>query len=305
MAILHRRLIYLLGTLGCVALVIKLIPLLRFGPFAFGYDSGFYRRYLIEPFTSFPNTPVPGLDHTVFTPRIVLDIVRFVIRQPDMALYGTYFVFSLIGIVCVWYFANHYLSKKMSIYAVSLYILSGVQFAAYGNFFFKETIALPLFLFTLLFLEKKWYGWATVLGVIVVLTQQTTSIMLICIAGLGFILKVIIDRTVSIKYIFSGTVILAAYLLLHPHVAQKIASPPVGIFVTQPEYLLWSAPLILLALVGIRRFYTLAKQKPLLFAALLVPAAFAAFHLPFYNRIYVFLDLFLIIPAAFNWFNWT
>ncbi len=298
MVIHNRQLIYLLGALSGIALIIKLIPLVRFGPFAFGHDSGFYRRYLIEPIVSFPNTPVPGLDHTIFVPRIVLDIVRFLIRQPDIALYGTYLFFSIVGIFCVWYFASHYLSKKATLYAVSLYILSGIQFIAYGNFFFKETVALPLFLLTLLCLEKERYGWATILGILVVLTHQTTSIMLICIGGIGFICKVIVDRTIPIKYIFSGTAILASYLFLHPHIAQKIASPPVGIFLAQTEYLLWSIPLMLLALLGIRRFYTLAKHNPILIAALIVPFAFAALHLPFYNRIYAFMDLFLIIPAS-------
>lgn len=293
-----RRILYVVGALACSALVIKWIPLLRFGPFAFGYDSGFYRRYLIEPFLSFPNTPVPGLDHTVVIPRIILDIVRFALHQPDRVLYGTYVVFSLVGILCVWYFVRQYLSADSAAYASALYILSGIQFLAYEDFFFKEAVALPLFLFALLFLEWEWYGWATACGVLVVLTQQTTSIMLMCIAGLGFVFHVAIRRTIPITYIFSVTVIFAAYLLLHPQVAQKIASPPVGIFVTQNEYLLWSLPLIALVILGGTRFFAIAKQKPILAAALLVPFAFAAFHLPFYNRIYVFLDLFLIIPAG-------
>ncbi len=300
MAIPGRRILYVLSALGFAALLIRLIPLWRFGPFGFGYDSGFYRRYVIEPFVSFPNTPVPGLDHTVFIPRMILDVVRSVLHQPDLALYGTYVAFSLIGVWSVWYFAGQYVSENGSLYASALYVFSGIQFFAYHTFFFKEAIALPLFLFAVLFLEREWYGLATIAGVLVVLSQQTTSIILLCVAALGFIFQSILRRTISIRFIFSGTAIFATYLFLHPHVAQKIASPPVGVFVTQTEYILWSLPLLVLALFGFRRLLVLAKQKPIVAAAVLVPLVFAVFHLPFYNRIYVFLDMFLVIPAAFG-----
>ncbi len=298
MELARRQIIYSLSILGVIAFIIKLIPILRFGPFAFGHDYGFYRRYLIEPFASFPNTPVPGLDHTVFIPRIALDITRRMVGQPDVALYGTYIISVLISVVCVSYLAQQYVSKRVALYAVSLYVLSGIQFLVYDHFFFKQIVALPFFLLTIVFLEKKWYLRAATFGVFVILTHQTTSIILICIITLGFVLKIMKERAISITYIFSGTAIFTVYLLLHPHVAQKIATPPVGIFVTQTEYLLWSAPLLVLSILGISRLFSLKKQKFLLIAGLLAPLIFVVFHLPFYNRVYPFLDIFLIIPAA-------
>ncbi len=300
MAFFHRKDLVALGILGAIALVIKLIPFWSSGLFAFGHDTGFYRRYLIQPFLAFPNTPVPGLDHTIYVPRIILDIFRAIFDQPDFALFTSYLLFSLLGTLFIYLYTSHYLSKKLSLYATGLYILSTIQFLTYQNFFFKETIALPLFLVTLLFLEKKNYFQAAIFGILVILTQQTTSVILICIIALGFIIRTILLKEFSIPYIFSGTAILASYLFLHPHVAQKIASPPVGIFLTQTEYILWSLPFIVFTLLGAQHFIRSSRKYPMLLAAIVVPLFFIVFHLPFYNRIYIFTDMFLIIPAAYG-----
>lgn len=299
-SLFHRKDIQVVSVLGIIALVIKFVPFLNSGLFVFGHDTGFYRRYLAQPFVSFPNTPVPGLDHTIYLPRIILDIWRTICPQPDFALFTCYLFFSLLGTLCIYVYSSHYLSKRLTLCATGLYILSAVQFLAYQNFFFKETVALPLFLATLLFLERKNYFLATLFGVLVILTQQTTSVILICIIALGFIIRTILLKEFSIAYIFSGTAILASYLFLHPHVAQKIASPPVGIFLTQTEYILWSIPIIALTFIGLPNFFKSSKESPILLAAIAVPLAFIVFHLPFYNRIYIFTDMFLIIPAAYG-----
>src|SRR3989338_3108082 len=64
-----------------------------YGPHPFGYDTGFYRRYLLEPFISFPNAPVPGLGDDALVPRMLLDVLRFVHLSPDVILYGSYVAF--------------------------------------------------------------------------------------------------------------------------------------------------------------------------------------------------------------------
>ena len=296
---LRSNILFILGVLF-IALVIKCVPLFRFGVFAFGHDFGFYRRYVVQPLVSFPNTSVPGLDHTIFLPRIFLDIVRVILRTPDATLIIGYLMLSLVSIVSVWYFAKLYLSTKKALYAVVLYVVSGVGFVLYTSFFFKEMLALPLFLGALISFEKKRYGLAALLGVLVILTQQTTSIILICIIALGFVFRTIIERTISFKYIISGTGIFATYLFLHPHIAQKIASPPVGIFLSQSEYIVLSIPILILTVLGIRQVVITLKKQALLGASLTVVLLFVVFQLPFYNRIYAFLDLFLIIPAAFG-----
>lgn len=299
-SLVHRKDIHALSILGIIAVLIKVFPFWNSGLFAFGHDTGFYRRYIIQPFNSFPNTPVPGLDHTIYVPRIILDVWRTVFTYPDVALFTCYAFFSLLGIFCIYTYSSYYLSKRLSLYATALYVLSAVQFLTYQNFFFKETVALPLFLATLLFLEKKNYCKAAIFGVLVIVTQQTTSVILICIIALGFIIRTVLFKEFSIAYIFSGTAVLVSYLYLHPHVAQKIASPPVGIFLTQSEYIFWSMPVIILTFIGAQKFFKLNKEYPVLLATIAVPLLFIVFHLPFYNRIYIFADMFLIIPAAYG-----
>lgn len=292
------RPLYALPLISAAGLAAWLVPFARFGPFAYGYDSGLYRRYLIEPFVSFPNTAVPGLDHTVFIPRLLLDAARFAVSNPDIALYGTYFLLSAAGIASVYLFARHYLGNGGAAAASTLYALSAIQFTAHEEFFFKQAVALPLFLFALLALERKQYAFAALLGVLIVLSHQTTSVLYLAIAGTGYVLRVLYEKRISLRYALAGTAVAATYLLLHPHVGDKLASPPSGVFISGAEYLLWSLPLFALALLGARRFFSVLRKSPVLTGAVILCGAFVALHLPFYSRVYVFLDLLLVLPAA-------
>lgn len=286
--------------LCATGLIVWIVPFIRFGPFAYGYDNGLYRRYVLQPFASFPNAPVPGLDHTVFLPRLVLDAVRFVFHDPDTVLYGTYFVLGIAGLVSVYCFAKHYLGERGALAAGGLYVLSAIQFSAHEAFFFKQAVALPFLLFALLALERRNYLVATLLGILIVLTHQTTSVLYLAIAAVGFLAHTLFSKSISLSYAFSGAVVAAAYLLLHPHVAQKVASPPSAVFLPQTEYLLLSLPIIALAILGLTRFMPTLKKSPVLSGALFLSALFVIFHLPFYSRIYVFFDLFLAVPAAYG-----
>ncbi|MBI3572271.1 hypothetical protein HY091_01920, partial [Candidatus Kaiserbacteria bacterium] len=64
-----------LGLFGA-SLLLHALTFLFHGPYALGYDTGFYRRYLIQPFISFPNAPVPGLGGDALVPRVLLDTLR-------------------------------------------------------------------------------------------------------------------------------------------------------------------------------------------------------------------------------------
>jgi len=72
-------------------------PFLTYKQWAvFGFDAGFYRRYLLEPFTSIPHASVPGLDHTVLLPRVLLDIVRLTHLPTDVVLYSSYLLLAVL-----------------------------------------------------------------------------------------------------------------------------------------------------------------------------------------------------------------
>jgi len=78
-------------------LLVHLFPFLYFKQWpVLGFDTGFYRRYLIEPFTSLPHAAVPGLDHTVILPRVFLDLIRLTGLPIDVVLYGGYVLASAL-----------------------------------------------------------------------------------------------------------------------------------------------------------------------------------------------------------------
>ncbi|MEA2701791.1 MAG: hypothetical protein QOE22_500 [Candidatus Parcubacteria bacterium] len=296
----YARTAIALPILCSAGLAIWLVTFVRFGPFGYGYDSGLYRRYLLEPFVSFPNTPVPGLDHTVFLPRILLDLVHFFVRNPDVALYGTYLGLGIAGVISVYFFTKHYTGNRGAVAATLLYILSAVQFSAQQAFFFKQAAALPLFLFGVLAFETRRYALGACLGILIVLTHQTSSVLYIVLAGTGFLTRAFFTRSIPLAYAFSVTAVAAAYLLLHPHVAQKVASPPVSLFISPSEYLLWSVPLFAFVVLGVRSFLPVAKRNHVLLGSLGILLLFVILRLPFYSRVYVFLDLLLAVPAAYG-----
>lgn len=275
-----------------------LVPLFRFGIFFFGHDTGFYRRYLLQAVASFPNTAVPGLDHTVFVPRIVLDAARFFVSDPNFALIGTYLFFLAFGLGAFWYFGKRCVDEKAAYLSLALLAFSGVQFTSYSAFFFKSVVAFPFLILTLLFFDRGKYAWAIGTGLIVVLSHQTSSVVLLAFLVVAGIYKIIREKGIDLWYFLSSAVIAGGYLFLHPHVEKKIASPPVGIFISETTYILWSLPLFVLAGIGIRRLWPAIVSRPFLAAPLSVALAFVVFHLPFYPRIYPFLDLFLTIPGA-------
>jgi hypothetical protein len=99
--------------LGVFFLAVLLFPFLVYSPQPLGYDTGFYRRYLINPFVSILNIPVPGLDHTIFIPRIILDIARLLGFSPDITLYGSYIGIVLLSAVAFYYLVREYIGKTI------------------------------------------------------------------------------------------------------------------------------------------------------------------------------------------------
>lgn len=286
--------------IGAVVLYLLLctIPFIVFGQHPLGYDTGFYRRYLINPSVSFPNPPVPGVDHTIIAPRIFLDIVRFLGLSPDLSLYGSYILLCLVFVIVFYFFIKEYTNKNIALVALALLILSPVQYLGYWFMLYKNFFGLIFFFLAFIFIKKKWFWPALLCALVVPLSHQTTTILLLGILG-GYILLTLLFQK---KFLIPELIILAltffTYLYLHPHVQQKIDAPPVGIFIEKLDFLLMTLPLILLTLAGLPKFFKVLKENYLLIALGGVSIIFPLLSLPYYQRIFLFTNYWLILGAA-------
>lgn len=286
--------------IGAVILYLFLctVPFVISGQQPLGYDTGFYRRYLVNPGVSFPNPPVPGVDHTIIAPRIFLDIVRFLGLSPDLSLYGSYILLCLVFAVVFYFFVKEYTNKNIALIALALLILSPVQYIGYWFMLYKNFFGLIFFFLTFIFLKKKLFWPALLCAFIVPLSHQTTTILLLGILGGYILLTLLFHKKFLISELIILTLTFFTYLYLHPHVQQKIDAPPVGVFIEKLDFLLMTVSLILLTLAGFPKFIKVLRENLLLLALGGISIIFPLLSLPYYQRIFLFTNYWLILGAA-------
>ncbi|MBI2122014.1 MAG: hypothetical protein HYT98_02725 [Candidatus Sungbacteria bacterium] len=283
--------------LAALSLIIHLVPFLIFGPHPLGYDTGFYRRYVIQPFTSFPNTPVPGFGENALTPRIFLDIIRLFKFTPDIILYGGYLFLFIIQPVALFFFVRQRFGNRSGILAAIFLIASPVQYTAYWYMLFKSAFAIPLILITFLMLERNSHL-AVPFGILIAFSHHTTGIIFLLTLAVYLILNH--KRRALTAAVLTGTML--AFLYLHSDSLPDYLSAPVAVFMGWKEYALLSLPLFLMALWGVKGFFY-DNPRSTAVALFIVAAAFPIFFLPFYERIFIFTDIIIVVASALGFKN--
>ncbi|MEK9195542.1 MAG: hypothetical protein AAB975_04140 [Patescibacteria group bacterium] len=273
-------------------MIIHLIPFILYGNHPLGYDTGFYRRYVIQPILSFPNTPVPGLGKDALGLRMLLDVLRFIPLPSDVILYGSYIFIFAVQIIALFFLAKHYWGARIGCIAAVLFTLSPIQYTAFWYMLFKNAFALPLMLFTFLLIEKQ-SRWAIMTGTLVMISHHTTSII--------FLTSLVLCATFSKeKQKVALQIFIAAlpvFLYLHISSIYDYLAFPVAIFMPTREYITLSLPLFGLALYGIKSMIVDKKSTVFVsFAA--VSVVFPLLSLPFYERMFIFTDIAIVMAAA-------
>jgi len=277
-----------------LSFLFHLVPFFLYGAHPLGYDTGFYRRYLIEPFVSFPNAPVPGMGNDALVPRIILDALRALHVQTDFALYGSYIFFFALLPVLLFIFLRPRLGNRGAAIAGILIIFSPVQYNEYWYMLFKNAFALDLLIAVFIALEKKYLYLAFALDIALALSHKTTAIMYLAALGLLFVFwKTRRREMLTHAFLTAACLGAVAYPLLH----QVSLALPVALFIDWQTYLWFSAPLLVCIAAGWRGFRE--KNIPDTVIALgIVSIAFVLLRLPFYERIFVFSDMALVVFAA-------
>jgi hypothetical protein len=282
--------------LAAASAALHLLPFLFFGANPLGYDTGFYRRYLTQPFVSFPDTPVPGLGSDASVPRILLDFLRLLHLPTDFILYGSYLVFFTLMPVLLFAYLRPKLGARGAALAGVFLLLSSVAYEGYWYMLFKNALALDLVLIAFIAFERR-SAWALLLvSALIAFTHETTALIYMFTLGVLFVLARARRRELALCLALTASCfLLVNFSLVH----QVSVALPAAIFLDWPTYVNLSLPFIIVLAAGARGLWK--KSIPLTLLALsLASFAFPLFRLPFYERIFFFCDLALAALAAYG-----
>lgn len=280
--------------LGSVFL--HVLPFFTYGAHPLGYDTGFYRRYLTQPFFSFPNAPVPGLGGDALIPRILLDTLRAISIPTDIILYGSFIFLTALLPVLLFVYIRPVLGKRGAGIAALLLIFSAVSYNAFWYLLWKNALGLCLILITFVALERKHLYGVLLLDVLIAFSHKTSAILYVVTLILLLILSRDRWKEIFLHIAVVGTVFLLSNISV---VREVIVVRPQAVFLDWHTIILFSLPYLLLIGFGYRTFRSYPVPKTLV-AFGLASLAFPLFHLPFYERIFIFLDVALVLFAAFG-----
>jgi hypothetical protein len=287
--------IFYAGGLSIASLCVHVIPFVLYGSNPLGYDTGFYRRYLIESFVSFPNTAVPGLGNDAWGPRILLDSLRLLHVPTDIALYGSYLMlYALLPVLVFFYLRNEW-GAKTAFVAGLFVVLSSVAYQAYWYMLFKNIFALDLLIVAFIAIEKKRKPTTYLLDVFIALSHATSAIVYMLTLAARFVFTRE-SRSEMLSHFFLTAI---AFVLVNVTLIRGVSvSLPTALFIEWSQFLWLSLPYLLL----LAALWRLPIHKPVpttLIAFTTVSFVYPILHLPFYQRIFVYADLGLALLAAY------
>lgn len=258
-----------------------------------GYDTGFYRRYLIEHIFFWQN--VPGLGPDALVPKIMFDILKLTHLPVSVILYGS-FLLIYVGITIALYKTLEvYANRKVALFAVLLFVLSPIQYFGYWYMLYKNALGI-LLIFLLALAIRKQSPWMYVCIAVIGFTHQTTSIIVL----LSLAVFWLINKEARKQTTIMGLILAASYLALHAgSISYNLTFLPRGYFIEWFTYIVFSTPMAILAAIGARSFFKQHKGS-FLFAFTIVSVLYPISHLPFYQRIFLYSDTGLILLAAYG-----
>lgn len=279
-------------SLAALSIIVHLLPFLAFGPHPLGYDTGFYRRYLIKPIASFPNGPVPGLGDDALIPRAVLDFLRVTGLPTDVILYGSYLAVLAASAMLLFLLMRRQWGSSAAALAGLIFVLAPIQYVAFWFMLWKNAFATLLLFATFLLLERR-SAWVIVPATAIAASHETSTVILLLTLGVYAVINPQRWRTAALAFVPSA----AAFLFLHRDLGTQIARPPVAVFLGSSDFLMLVLPLLPFALVGLWQAVRRHPESPLL-ALAITAGSFTAFQLPFHERVSIFLDIAVATFAA-------
>ncbi len=172
----------------------------------FGYDVGFYRRYLIEPVYFFQS--VPGLGPNSMLVKIVLDILKLTHLNADIILAGSLILLGGAVALMMYYLVRKYAGHRIGLYAGFLFAISPIQYFTYWCMLYKNAWGLLLMICAMWAIEKR-SRLMYVFPVLLAFSHQTTSIIfVITLVVFGVINKERREETIRICFLMGVALLL-------------------------------------------------------------------------------------------------
>ncbi len=287
--------------LGIVSLCIHAIPFLACSLNPLGYDTGFYRRYLIQPFSSFPDAPVPGLGSDAWGPRILLDLLRLLHLQADVILYGSYLLLCALLPILLFAYLRRPFGQRCALLAGLFVILSPVGYQAYWFMLYKNIFALDLMIIAFIALESRRTKLAAIFEIALSLSHATSAIVYM----LTLVPLIVFSPGRRREFGLHLALTASAFTLVNmPLVRDASVALPTALFIEWPQYLSLSLPFLVLLALGIeRRALSVPPIPATLVAFTGASLLYTLMHLPFYERIFVYLDVGLASLSAYAAFS--
>ena len=276
-----------------LGITIHILPFLFYGKDPLGYDGGFYRRYLIEHINFLHS--VPGLGSEALLPKFTFDALKLFHIPVDLILYG-----SLIGLyaattIALYFLVRKYADRRLAIFAALFFVLSPVQYFGYWCVLYKNIYGILILIITALWMHRR-SPWMYLGAALIACTHQTTSaVFLISLVVFALIDKKSRRETILMFCLSAALLVCARFA----SIGTDIVSLPQASFLSWSQYLTLSMPLLFLALIGAWQFMK-SNKGSFLFAFSIVSMLYPILHLPFYQRVFLFTDLSVVIFAAYG-----
>ena len=281
---------------AALSIAVHTLPFLIYGAHPLGYDTGFYRRYLIQPFSGLPNSAVPGLGDDALIPRLIFDALRFLHLPTDAILYGSYlFCFALIPVLG-FFLLRTYLGKRGAFIGACLLAFSPVLYAAFWFMLWKNAFALVLLLGAFIALERRALWWVILLEIGIALSHKTTAIIYLATLAVLFLIQKENRKDICTHLLITGLAFLTVNISLPGEIARVT---PSAVFLGWSEFVTLSVAFMPAAILGLFFWKTSPLPKTLV-AFACVSILFPLLRLPFYERVFVFTDVALALLSAFG-----
>lgn len=276
------------------------------------YDPWFF-RYAIEqtistlPHLSFSQPPGYPYHEPLFL--VLTTILSLLWVSSDMMIWPLFGILSILTAWGVYFFAKQYHSRELGIFAASIFLISIIQYEAYWWNYIRNVLGILFFLVTLAFLKKgSPLVIVTMIGMFWVHRPTAYFFLLL------YILSIIADYIKTNKWnIRSLFYFFFALCLAIPFYKEDIASfgnivssitttalgwGNSGTFMTSKDFFYSIFPYFVILIPAIF-LKSEKKEYDLVFLWFILGLIYSVFRLYFYNRMFVFFDIFCIVMAAY------
>lgn len=280
----------------------------------YGYDPGFFRHAIQTVIATLPSTPLisdPTLPYNEPLFSFLAIILVFIGFSPDQIIWPFLGFLSIMTGFSVYLLAKQTSSNRtLWLVAASIFFLSIVQYQEFWWNYWRNIVGIIFLLTSLaLFLRKSPLVVLTTIWLFSI--HRPSALYFVVVVAFYFLFLLLQKKTIPWKMFFllflSGILTLPLYArefvvltdMIAPITSTIGIATQSGTFFSSREFFFLIFPYFLLGIPYI--FSTVEKREySLVFAWFLAWLIWSVWRLFFYNRMFVFFDLFVILLAAYG-----